>query len=355
MNILILRVSAIGDVIHTLPALFMLKKLYPKAKISWIVQKKAAPLLINHPLLENVWILPDNFLKIKHWQNTYSIIKEIRTIQWDAILDFQGILKTLIFLLFVKGPTYGFDKKNNRSFLNFLLTKNHITPNYTNIIQKNLALVSDITLRKKAKKYLNPEYEHNSPTIDHIKKDFYLNIPEINKNFIDNWLKNNNIEKFIAITPNTTWESKYWPLEYWKSFLTKASDTNNIVLLGKTFGKHAQELYHYAKQNKLNVYAAPESNLIDSAYLINKSELLIAPDTGILHLADFIKAQSIGIFGPTKALQHGPFLNTNNIKNCLQIECPHYYQKQHIDINCMKKLTPTMLLTHVNNILSSKN
>ena len=54
MNILILRVSSIGDVIHTLPSIFLLKKLYPNAKISWIVQHKAAALLQNQPFLEKV-------------------------------------------------------------------------------------------------------------------------------------------------------------------------------------------------------------------------------------------------------------------------------------------------------------
>ena len=122
MKILILRVSAIGDVIHTLPAIFLIKQVYPHAKISWVVQKKASALLINQPFLENVWILPDNFLYPKKWMSVIKLIKKVKQTKWDAILDFQGIVKTSILLAFLKSPSWlfaisaitkGFEVENN--------------------------------------------------------------------------------------------------------------------------------------------------------------------------------------------------------------------------------------------------
>ena len=109
MKILILRVSAIGDVVHTLPAIFLIKKTCPQAKISWVVQKKAAALLIGQPFLEKVWILPNKFLSYKNWGTTFKTIQQIRKNSWDAILDFQGIIKTSVLASFCKGTKYGFD------------------------------------------------------------------------------------------------------------------------------------------------------------------------------------------------------------------------------------------------------
>src|SRR5271155_5630826 len=94
MNILIVRVSAIGDVIHTIPAILLLKQLNPAAKISWVVQEKAASLLVNQSLIEQLFILPDNFLWPSHLGKTKKIIEQLRQTRFDAIIDFQGLEKT---------------------------------------------------------------------------------------------------------------------------------------------------------------------------------------------------------------------------------------------------------------------
>ncbi len=363
MNILIIRVSAIGDVIHALPSVFILKKIYPSSKISWIVQEKAASLLVNQPFLSNVWILKDKFLFPKTWTDTFKIIKEIRKTNWDAIFDFQGIIKTSILLSFLKGEKYGFAKNHARLKFTTFLTKHHITPTYTNIIEKNLALADNIALRDYAKKQnkLNPLYQNSSPTIEKLKEDFILSTPQHSKNLVDEWLKSKNISQFIAIAPNTTWPSKHWPEEYWKQLLCKLSSTNiqnnKIVLLGKFFGQPGRNLAKFCHPKKLSIFTPPKFNLAETAYLISKANLLIAPDTGLLHLADFLDIKTIAIFGPTSTKKHGPFLNNDNIKNSIQIPCQHSYQKSHGNDddqkqNCMYQLKPENLLEKIQNILS---
>ena len=363
MNILILRVSSIGDIIHTLPAIFLLKRIYPQAKISWIVQQKAANLLEFQPFLENVWVLKNNFLVPKNWFHTLNIIKQIRKTRWNAILDFQGILKTSILAVFFKGIKYGFDFKNSRLWVTSFLTNRHTKPIYNNIIQKNLTLVCDMLIHKKDKNI------KICPTINSLKKDFQLNIPIACKKEVDKWLEQNKIKNFIALAPNTTWPSKHWPLQNWKKFLelliknSCLSKNYSIVLIGKDFGDHAQKLSNIIKNKKLVVFTAKRWDLITTSYLISKGNLLIAPDTGLLHIADFLDKKTIGIFGPTSAKLHGPFLNYENIKNAIQIKCPHYYLKTHgtkrknyektgLQSNCMYKLSPESLLKKILQILS---
>jgi len=362
MKILILRVSAIGDVVHTLPCIFLLKRLYPKAKISWVVQEKASTLLTQQQYLEHVWILRDGFLNVKNLPHTFKIIKDIRKTKWDAILDFQGILKSSIILASLKGKKFGFSSDHARLDLSSHLTKHHTNPIYTNIIQKNLTLADNISLRNWAKEnnFLNSQYLNSSPCLENLKDDFFLNYPQNNKDFINDWLKNNKIPKFITIAPNTTWPSKHWPAENWQELLELLSRQENkvkIVLLGKYFGEPGKTLSKYCKDNNLNIFTAPQMDLKTTAYLISKTELLVGPDTGLLHLADFLDKKTIGIFGPTTAVKHGPFLKKENIKTSIQIPCSHPRQKIHGDgskeQNCMYQLTPKGLFSKIMDLLSN--
>jgi len=358
MNILILRVSAIGDVIHTLPAIFLLKRLYPNAKISWLVQRKAASLLQGQPFLENVWVLPDKFLKLKNWNETWQTLKQVRSVNWDAILDFQGLAKTSVLSACLKGETYGFDAKNSRTRFSAILNNHKISPQYTNIMQKNLALASNIQLREKAKTLgmLNPEFEKCSPSVEEIKKNFLWNVSTEKKKVVEEWLEENDIKNFVALSPNTTWESKHWPINHWKNVISSFSHhfpNHKVVLLGKSFGKSADLLYEYINEKSIDAFTAPEWDLITTSYLIIKSNLLVAPDTGILHMADFLGIKAIGIFGPTHAKKHGPFLCSENIENCIQIDCPHHYRKYHTGNDCMQKLKPEILFKNVKKALQA--
>ncbi|MFC1894970.1 glycosyltransferase family 9 protein, partial [Candidatus Dependentiae bacterium] len=329
MKILILRVSSIGDVIHTLPAIFFIKKQYPKAQISWLAQKKVADLLINQPFLKNVYVLSNKFLSPKNWNHTLKVIKTIKKTQWDAILDFQGILKTSIFLAFLKGKKYGFDSQNARLGLTSLFTNHNTKPIYKNIIQKNLALVSSMLLD------IHKKHNLSCPTIQKIIPEFELTINSKNKTIIHQWIKKNNIEKFIIIAPNTTWPSKHWPEKHWellfKLLLKEKKIIKNfsIILIGENFDKQAKNLALKIKSKNLNIKICPPWDLVKISYFIKKSELLIAPDTGLLHIADFLYKKTIGIFGPTNAKVHGPFFKKENINNAIQIKCPHFYQKTH--------------------------
>ena len=353
MNILIIRVSAIGDVIHTLPSIFYLKTILPNVKISWIVQKKAASLIANQPFLEKIYVLPDKYLYPSNWSKTIKIIKQINQIKWSAIIDFQGIIKTSILLLTLKGKKFGFDKIHARLGLTALFTKYHTIPVFTNIIQKNLSLVSNVTST------LLPEQTTCCPSIQSFKKNFFLKIPNNYKQKVQQWLKINNIKKCILLIPNTTWPSKHWPIEHWRSFLLllesylqKTSSDYSTVLVGKNFGNQANKLSEFIQQKQLKTAIAPNWNLLITASLIAQSKLIVAPDTGLLHLADFMGTKTIGIFGPTLVKKHGPFLLDENKKNAIQIKCPHLYKKHHDGKDCMNKLLPIQLFKIVLRIIN---
>lgn len=399
MNILILKVSAIGDVIHTLPAVFYLKKCYPNAKVSWVVQKKAADLLVNQPFLDKVFVLPDKFLHPKNWAASLKIIKELRKTKWDAILDFQSIDKTSIIISFLKGKKFGFASRIARSKFSTWLTQFHVDIEFKNIIQKNLGLacyaaqeLGDTKTNTSARGACPPKlslsegwkpvepYERSKtqnlcstqcPTIGELKKDFSFNFNQAGKNTVNDWLKTKQIERFILLCPNTTWETKHWPNELWIEFIKLTSQEKlqyKMLLVGQQFGKAANKLAQLCQEKNLPVFIVPAWNLNTTAYLISKTDLLIAPDTGLLHLADFLNTTTIGIFDPTSKELQGPFLKDINIENAIQtgnILQPGFqvtnnmnqsnFQKSTPYQANMCKLQPSMLLDKVLHILKNKN
>lgn len=352
-SILIIRVSSIGDVIHTLPAFFLLKKLYPDASISWLAQKKVASLLETQPFYKKVWVLHDRYLHIRHLYHTYKIVREIGSRKWDAILDFQGILKTSLLLPFFKGDKIGFSSLYVRQKGTTFFTNHHIQPHGENIVQKNLSLAASLPLRELAgqKNHLDEKYLNSSPSLSALTSDFLFHISQNEKTKVEEWLEKYVYGAFIILSPNTTWQSKLWPLEYWSTFITlfkKQFPSLSIIILGTHFGVPASTL---AQVHAVEIVVPPLWNLVTLTYLISKTTLLIAPDTGLLHLADFLGAPTIGIFGPTHAHKHGPFISGANKNNAIQIDCPHVYQKHHANQPCMHTLTPEQLYLHAANLV----
>ena len=349
LNIIILRVSAIGDVIHTLPCVFLLKQLLPSARISWVVQKKAASLLLNQPFLEQVYVLPDNFLYPKNIGTTLRVMKELRGVQWDGVIDFQGLTKTSMLLAFLSGKKYGFDKKNARWPLSTWFTHKQISPQFNNIVQKNLALAAE------AAHDLNAYA--SCPAVHTLQPAFQLALPKNDAEAVQSWLADAHITAFIALCPNTTWNSKHWPVAYWVAVARElAKDTvYPLVLVGSTFGKAARELAAQLSAENIPFHLMPAWNLAMTGYALTFARLVMAPDTGLLHLCDYLGIKTIGIFGPTSKDQHGPFLDGDNVKQALQIPCPHYYKKEHGDgsVDCMAGFKPTDMLLRIQQALSS--
>ena len=113
MNILIVKLSAIGDVIHTLPALTSLRRLYPEAHITWVVEEAAADLILNHPHLNKVlvsrrkaWIQDIKSGQFrKALREICQFIKDLREHPYDLVIDFHGLFKSSIICLLYTSPS----------------------------------------------------------------------------------------------------------------------------------------------------------------------------------------------------------------------------------------------------------
>lgn len=340
MKILLLRSSAIGDVIHTFPAIGLIKKELPSSRLFTIVQEKVAPLMRNQPLFEKIWELPDHYLYPKNWSKTLATIHSVRTMKFDAIIDFHALLKSVIFFATARGTKFGFNAKGRGNWTSFFADHKTNEPS-RHVVEQNFALAADAVKLFKPSTII--------PSVEEALIGFpYFHTP-LAQEAVTHWLEKNNLKNIVVLTPNTAWPSKHWPLEHYQTLITLWSKSilchrNPLVLLGAEHGGQGKALAQWIKKNNLPIAIAPNWDLETVACLINKAELVIAPDTGIAHLADFLGKTLITLFGPTAPEAHGPRMREKNRKLVLQAPCPHFYERTHGTTNCMALITPETLM-----------
>ncbi len=105
-KILIIRLSSLGDIIHTLPSIELLRKNFPFAKIGWIIEEGFYDLIKNNPYIDRVYFLSFRSpVRKNKWNLFFETIKKVRDEKYDIAIDFQGLIKSSV-LTFLSGSNY---------------------------------------------------------------------------------------------------------------------------------------------------------------------------------------------------------------------------------------------------------
>ena len=332
MRILIIRISALGDAIHTLPAIDIFKKTFPDAQIDWLVQQKIIGIVRHIPGLHKIHVLSDHYLRPTHLGGTIHLFKDLRQSFYDLIIDFQGLCKTSLLILGINAPSIGFGWKSAREPLSSLAQTYVINPAVTStIIDKNIALAcAAINILRKILPPPPAPFE-DKKSLNNTKP--FASTPQASpqaKARITAWLATQPSPRLILLAPNTTWTSKHWPLMRWQELAsTIALPDHTIVLIGQHFGTQGRELAAFIEHNNLPITIAPPWTLEEIFAVIPHATAIVAPDTGLLHIADCMGIATIGIYGPTLVTRHGPLITPGNRAHCFQVNCPHKYEKTH--------------------------
>ncbi len=341
-KILIIRLSAIGDVVHSTPILHSLRKKFPDAYIAWTVEDKSSEIIVNNPLINEVFIFPKQKWKkrgfsIKNLFEFFSIIKEIRKRNFDIAIDLQELFKSAI-IAFLSGAKRKIAHAGTREFASIFV--NEKLPAHDNFDPNKLII----------ERYLEPAAYLGAP-VDEIK----FSLPPVNeeaKKHINELLENINKNKEIIIfSPSTIWLSKHWLEEYWAELLEKLSPDYNIIFTGTEKDKKLIEKIVSKTPTTNYLSLAGKTNLFELIELFNRAKYLIAPDTGPAHIANATQNPSvIMLFGSTGVQRTPPVGEkhtalTANLKcqPCFKRKCP----KTDNYMECMKKLNPDMVLKFI--------
>ncbi len=302
MQILFVKLSSIGDVVHTLPTLAAVKKALPAAEISWTVEKRAAEILRNNPLLNNLIEVDTKALRHKNllgktFNDARKQLINLRRSKFDLAIDFQGLLKSASILkLFKTKKSYGFSKRNLREPVSRVLLSEtvEVEPNQ-NIIYKNIEL---------AEKSLQHFLDNKSFELDKENLEFVISTDETHKHEAAKIIELTG-EKFAVLNPAGGWWTKLWSAEKYGELADKLWNELNVVSIVSTAPNEiglAEKVLANSTSGRI-ISAVP--SLKGFYELAKQAKIYIGGDTAPTHLAVAAKCPVVGIFGPTEWWRNG--------------------------------------------------
>ncbi len=331
MKILLIKLSAIGDVVQTLPALEAIKKLYPAGEITWIVEEAAADILDTHPLIDKVLVSrrkawtamlknPRTFMR--GLRGIARFFSELRGTRYDIAIDFQGLLKSGILIgLSHANRKIGFDRTRELSYL-FLDER---LPAY-DIDKHALERYLDVA------RYLGAHDPVPTCTlpIEHELSRMRQRtavIKEVGK-------------PLVVINPVARWKTKLWRESNFVELADRLVLEKNaaVIFTGSDADRDVnRRIVSRMKQPAENW--AGETSLKELAALAALSDLFITTDTGPMHLAAAAGAKVLALFGPTAPWRTGPY-GKSQITVRTGIECsPCFKRKCEDNVRCMEGIS----------------
>ncbi len=333
MKILIVKLSAIGDVIHTLPSLNALRKRFPTAHIAWVVEKAAAELIEDHPALNRVivsnrkrWIKglwgSDRLNNLK---NIYNFIKELRDTHYDFIIDFQGLLKSGVLVGLARGSRKaGYGRGMERDEGAYLFLNEHIPAVDMNqhALDRSLILLRSIGVPADEIEYRIPVGQNERTSAARLLKECGVD----------------GNRPLVAVNPITRWETKRWSYRKFAELADRIIDEFSacVVFTGSksdqdAIASIAAEMKHRARN------MAGRTSLKELAALYEKSALAVTTDTGPMHLAAAVGTPVVALFGPTAPWRTGPYGPGNQVIRA-KLECSPCFKRKCPTTKCMEQI-----------------
>lgn len=322
---LIIRLSSLGDIIHTLPAFSALRKNFLEAVITWIVEDKGKEILELVPGVDKIVTAQIKQHKIgtkNFWQELGCIKTEIRE-KDQAALDFQGLIKSGFFA-FLSGAQkrIGFHKKNLKEPLASMFYNDHLDEisEDAHVVYKNLRLLEALGIQENV---LN----------------FPLVIPDELTTSVQQKLHSigySDQKKLVVLNVGAAWVTKRWYAERWCELADSiSSDTLFPILL---WGNDMEKALAEEINQKSGAPLSPELSLQEVIALISKAGLVVSGDTFALQAACALSRPVVGIFGPTNPKRNGPF-DTRDKVAFHEFDCSYCYKRKCDDLRCLKAIT----------------
>lgn len=302
-QILVVRLGAMGDVIHCLPAVATLKRSFPQARIHWVIKPRWAVLLESNPNVDEV--IPFD----RGLGSANALRKQLRQIPFDLALDLQGLLQSaLIARASRAGTIVGLDKTQAREPLSArFYTKTVITGSPHRVERyRELAIAAGA---------------------DQVSDDFDLpsGSPE-----------GRLPAEFVLASPMAGWGSKQWPQEHWQQLARAIKREMNLPLVVNGVPGDAATLQSLSP-------AVPHisgiAGLIDAT---RRATAVIGVDSGPMHLAAGLHKPGVAIFGPTDPASHGPY--GGSLRVLRDPAAPTTYKRDPEIAPSMRAISPEMVL-----------
>ncbi len=315
MKIAIVKLSALGDIIHAMIVLQYIKNYNSNTTIDWFVEEKFSSILEHNPHIKNI-----HTLKIKN--NKMGLYKEYiklkKLASYDIVIDLQGLIKSAIVSRVLGKNIAGFDKNSLRERLaSVFYTKTFSIPYEENVINRNMLLVC------KTLGFNMPNIQHKEPFL--FTKD------------------NLDFKQTLLIIVGSSWKSKIYPKEHFVEIINSLQ-VPTAISWGNELEREDAEFICKKTDAKL----LPKLTLDELKNIISNSDLVIGADSGPTHMAWALNRPSITIFGPTPSDR-----NTFTTDINLTIDCKKHIDAKSLDRDdfCIQDIKPQDIITLAKGLL----
>ncbi len=359
MNILVVKMSSMGDVIHALPALADAHRHIAGLSFDWVVETAFQDIPALHPLVSEV--IPVGIRRWrKHWlaslrhHEINEFIHQLRQKEYDLVIDAQGLIKSAIVSTLARGPVSGFDASSARESLAPLAYRRaHRVALDQHAIDRQRQLFA-AALGYTVEGPVDYGLMQGLPGQDALQDSSSIPPGESRK-------------PMIMLLHGTTWPSKMWPLGHWQSLCRRASVEGFDVLVPAGNEFELEQAQQISADTGAKVLSG--MSLSDLSVVIARCAGVVSVDTGLGHLAAALNRPLVGLYGPTDpglTGVHGQWQKTVVSDHLSCIPCrkrncqyAHEADSSKIYPPCFQHTTPELvwqaLLSQINRVTSSRD
>ena len=293
-RILIIKLSSLGDIVHTLPAVSALRQRFPLAQLTWLVKEAFAPILDGNSDINEV--LPVNF-SFRKW---VSLVQALRKGQFDLVIDFQGLFRSGLLGALAGAPTrVGFARA--REGATWFYTHHVSLPNdrastwrllEVHAVDRNLAMARFLGAESGIPAFPLPHFSEDAEAVQKIWQSAAVE----------------DKDQLIALAPWTRSELKSWPLDRFVDLVTELGHWSytRVVLIGGPSDMSSAKVFEALESHGL-INLVGRLSLRQLPLVLQRMQLVIGNDSAVIHLAAGVGTSVLAIFGSTHPQATGPY------------------------------------------------
>jgi heptosyltransferase-1 len=300
-SILVVRLSAMGDIIHTLPAVAALREAFPHATLGWLVEERWAELLCTlryprsgrrspqRPVVDRVHSVNTaewrrTLFSFNTWQQMAAGLSELRGVRYAAAVDFQGAVRSALLARWSGAPVVYGSAQPRENAASMWYTR-QVLLGGIHVVEQNLALAQAV---------IEHPAPDSHPTFP-VDPDAERKIAGLTADIGD----------FAILSPGAGWGAKQWPAERY-GLVARELGKNGIQSL-VNYGPGEEELAVAVENASEGAARKVCCSVAELIALTRRARLFVGGDTGPMHLAAALKIPIVAIFGPTNPERNGPF------------------------------------------------
>jgi lipopolysaccharide heptosyltransferase I len=336
-RVLIVKPSALGDVVTAMPVLRGLKRTFPHVHVAWMLSEACAPLVAHDSQLDEVILFHRRRLG-KAWRSVsaaidlWQLTRRLRHGQYDWVIDLQGLLRSSLLGFSSRAPLRaGFADAREAAWLFY--TRRH-RPDEPHTVDRNIAMAGHLGL-------------------DARPEDMTLEVPTEGREFAEGLRDRPGLArgKYIVCVPPTRWQSKRYPVRHWRRVVSQLSDDLPVVLVGTP---QDRDLCRRIAEGMSPVVVdlAGQTNVPQMVGVIAASSGVVCCDSAAKFIAPAVGVDVVTLMGPTKLEHTGPY----NLGRALvaDVACQGCLKRRCRPAVCMELIDPDEVVSAARDMLARR-